>query len=83
MRIKFEKGIVPERMAETLVNLIRDNDMIVGAVNVYITRLDDNGKMIKDDDGEYSCFSPGELSKKQYAEDVANIRRGRLKVVNE
>lgn len=70
-------------MAETLVNFIRDNDIIIGAVNVYITRIDENGKAIKDNDGEYTCFSPGELSKKQYMEDVANIRRGRLRVVNE
>lgn len=83
MRIKFEKGIIPERMAETLVSLIRENNLIIGTVNVYITTLDENGKVIKDDDGEYTCFSPGELSKKQYVEDVASIRRGRLKVVNE
>lgn len=83
MRIKFEKGIVPEQMAETLVNFIRDNNLIVGSVNVYIQTLDDQGKTIKDDDETYTCFSPSEISKKQYAEDVANIRRGRLKVVNE
>lgn len=83
MRIKFEKGIVPERMAEHLVNYIRENNLIVGSVNIYIQILDENGKMVREDDSNYLSVSPGELSKKQYAEDVANIRRGRLKVVNE
>lgn len=74
---------MPERMAETLVNFIRDNGLIVGSINVYITTLDENGKVLKDDEGKYTCFSPGELSRKQYANDVASIRRSKLKVVNE
>jgi len=83
MRIKFEKGIIPERMAEHLVNYIRENNLIVGSVNVYIQLLDEEGKTIKEDSNDYTCVSPGEKSKKQYINDVAAIRRGKLKVVNE
>lgn len=82
MRIKFEKGIVPERMAEHLVNYIRENNLIVGSVNVYIQAFDVQGKPVNETPGDYLVVSPGELSKKQYAQDVANIRRGQMKVVN-
>lgn len=82
MRVKYEKGLAPERIAEHLVNLIRDNNITVGSINVYIQTLDDCGRAIREVDGEYIVVSPKDRARSEYAEDVANIRRSKMKVVN-
>jgi len=82
MRIKFEKGMTPERIAQAFVDFVRQNDLVIGSVNVYIQTYDENMKAEKNDNEQYAICSPVEKLKKEYTEDVAYIRRGRLKVVN-
>ena len=83
MRIKFEKGMTPERIAQAFVDFVRQNDLVIGAVNVYIQTYDENMKAEKNDNEHYTICSPVEKLKNEYADDVALIRRGRLRAVNE
>lgn len=83
MRIKFEKGMTPERMAEAFVNFVRHEKLVIGAVNMYIQTYDENMKAEKNDNEYYTICKPANLLKDEYVEDVADIRRSRLKVVNE
>lgn len=82
MRIKFEKGFTPERIAENLVTIIRENDWLIGTVNIYVQTYDENMKTM-DDQGEYVVCKPKEKAVLEYDEDAAEIRRGRLKAINE
>ena len=75
MRMKFKKGITPEAIAETFVRFVYENNIEIGAVNMYIQTLD--GEV----DGEYFVCTPGEVSKNNYSEYAANIRRSKLKAV--
>jgi len=83
MRIKFERGITPERIAQEFVRYIRENDIVIGAVNIYIQTWDEEtGKYRnKHNDSEYMICRPTEIAKEEYRADVANIRRGRIKRV--
>ena len=36
MRIKFEKGMTPERIADAFVKYIYDNNIVIGAVNIGV-----------------------------------------------
>jgi len=80
VRIKYEKGFTPERIAEHLAWFIRENNLVIGAVNVYIQLYDENMKPLKNDGDEY-LVSPGDISKHEYVEDVVGIRRGRMRAV--
>lgn len=81
VRIKYEKGFTPERIAEHLAWFIRKNKLTIGSVNVYLQLYDDNMKPIKNSNDEYFSVSPGDSSKREYVDDVASKRRSRLKVV--
>jgi len=82
MRIKFEKGITPERIADYFVNFIRDNDMVIGAVNIYIQEFDENMKSVRESKGdEYLLVRPQRIAKEEYQNDTAKTRRKRMKVV--
>lgn len=83
MRIKFEKGMTPERIAQAFVDYVRQNELVIGAVNVYIQTFDESMKPMRETAEDYTVCSPSEFLKKEYADDVALIRRGRLKAVNE
>lgn len=85
MRIKFEKGMTPERVAEAFVKFVRENDLVIGAVNIYVQTYDEQMKPEKFNSGkdEYYVCKPNEKIIDEYAEDIAHIRRGRLKAVNE
>lgn len=80
MRIKYEKGFTPERIAEHLAWFVRENNLVIGAVNVYIQLYDENMKPLKNDGDEY-LVSPGDISKREYVDDVANIMRRRIKAI--
>ncbi|MFA5322140.1 MAG: hypothetical protein WC373_05645 [Smithella sp.] len=83
MRIKFEKGITPERMAETLVRHIYENNIVIGAVNVYVQTYDNDMKPEKFNHNEkYLSCSPSEKAKNEYDEYAARIRRGKFKAVS-
>lgn len=82
MRIKYNKGITPEAMAEHFLRYIRENDLIVGTVNMYIQVYDEQMKPVEfRNDKEYLVLSPTEKGKRVYDDDVVNTRRNRLKVV--
>lgn len=83
MRIKFEKGLPPECIADEFVRHIRENDIIIGAVNIYIQTWNaETGKYHnKDNPMDYIICSPTNKAKEEYAKDVANSRRGKMKRV--
>lgn len=83
MRIKFEKGMTPERVAQAFVDYIRNNNIVIGAVNMYIQKHDDEMKPEKFRRGEeeYLVCSPSEAAQKEYTKDVAMIRRKKMKAV--
>lgn len=83
MRIKFEQGMIPERVAQALVDYVRQNELVIGTVNVYIQTFDNKMQPQKDNSEDYTICSPSEFLKKEYANDVAMIRRSRLRAVNE
>jgi hypothetical protein len=83
LRIKFEKGMTPERIAQAFVNFVQHEGLVIGAVNVYIQTYDENMKVEKNDSEYYTICEPSAMLKNEYREDVADIRRSRLKVVNE
>ena len=75
MRIKFEKGMTPERISETLCKILIDNNIMYGSVNVYIQDYDINMKTQKYSSRDYLVCRPGEESKQRYAEYMADCRR--------
>jgi hypothetical protein len=83
MRIKFEKGMTPERIAQAFVDFTRTNGLVIGSVNIYIQTYDENMKVQKEDPEDFTICKPEAIVKEEYAEDVATIRRGRLRAVNE
>lgn len=84
MRIKFEKGMTPERIAEAFVNFVRKEELVIGSVNIYIQTYDEDMKAEKNNSrGYFTTCEPTERSKKEYIEDVALTRRSRLKAVGE
>lgn len=80
MRIKFEKGITPERMAEAFVNYIYENNLHIGAVNMYIQTFND--QMKAENSREYLVFSPESQAKEEYIKYAANLRRSKFKAVS-
>ena len=82
MRIKFEKGMTPEAIGRAFVDYIRENSIIIGAVNMYVQTYGPDGKAEKysRDDDILMC-SPSPATKKRYIEEVAEIRRRRMKAV--
>jgi len=81
MRMKFEKGMTPERVAENFVRYIRGNNLVIGAVNMYVQIYDDEMKPVKFDRDEVVIVRPAEETKQIYSEDVAHIRRRKMRVV--
>ena len=84
MRIKFEKGFTPELIGEIFARIIRDDEVVIGAVNIYIQTYDDEGKAVPFaiEEGDYILIKPSNAAKQEYADDVANKRRGKLRVVS-
>lgn len=81
MRLKFEKGITPEDIANIFVEFVRKNELVIGAVNVYIQTYDNEMKPVRSDEQEYFVCKPSETTKRRYEEDAANLRRARMRVV--
>ena len=80
MRIKFEKGITPEKMAAAFVDFVYSKGIVVGAVNLYIQTYDDDMKPEKFGGEYYSC-KPSEKSKAEYEQYTAKMRRSKFKAV--
>lgn len=82
MRIKYEKGIPPEIIAGHLVDFVRENNLVIGSVNIYIQTYDDEMKSVKtSSEDEYLVVKPSEKTKTMYSDDVAHTRRKRMKAV--
>lgn len=82
MRIKYKKGITPERIAEHFVNYVRENNLVIGAVNIYIQTYDEEMKPEAFTRGDnYLICEPLDAAKEEYAADVVEVRRRRMKVV--
>lgn len=81
MRIKFREGMTIERITALLVDIIRTKGIIIGEVDVFISTYDELMKLEpkSDDKIHYIKCTPTEEHKKEYAEDVVQIRRSRMK----
>jgi hypothetical protein len=80
MRIKFEKGFTPERIADAFVEYVRENNLLIGSVNIYLQTYDDEMKTEKFT-SDYTEFSPCDRTKKEYENEVVEYRRGKMKAV--
>ena len=81
MRLKFEKGMTPERMAKMFVEFIRQQDYVIGSVNMYIQTYDEDMNPVDFDKNDYFVCKPSKEAKTEYTNDVARIRRKRMKAV--
>lgn len=82
MRIKFEKGFTPETVTDALLRYIEENELLIGAVNVFIQLCDKNGRPINDfKDPNMIVFTPTERCKEEYSEYAAKLRRKSIKAV--
>ena len=79
MRLKFEKGMTPEAIAKIFVQFMRENDVIIGTVNMYIQTYDDEMKLQNTND--FFVCKPCDATKHDYEDDVVNERRRKIKVV--
>jgi len=81
MRIKFEKGITPEKMAAAFIDFVYGNGIVIGAVNLYIQTYDDDMKPEKFGGGDYFLCKSTEKAKAEYDQYAAKMRRGKFKQV--
>lgn len=81
MRIKFEKGITPEKMAAAFVDFIYSNGIVIGAVNLYVQTYDDDMKPEKFGGGAYYLCKATEENKAEYDQYAARMRRSKFKQV--
>ena len=79
MRIKFEKGITPEIMANEFLNLIREHGKLVGSVNMYVCFYGEDMKLDKDNI-TITC-SATDAESNYYAQYEADKRRKGLRAV--
>lgn len=79
MRLKFEKGMTPEAIAEIFVNFIYENNLLIGSVNMYIQTYDDQSKA--QNTGDYFVCKPGDKTKQNYSNYAADLRRSKFKAV--
>jgi len=83
LRIKFEKGFTPELIGEIFARIIADDEIVIGAVNIYIQAYDDEMKPVPfSKEEEYIIVEPNKAARRDYENDVVNKRRGKLKVVS-
>ncbi len=80
MRIKFKKGIPPESLAMMLFEIIKERDMVIGSVNVYIQEYGEDMKPIKFDD-EYLVVEAAGITCDKYTDYVVSQRRKKMKAV--
>lgn len=83
MRIKFEKGMTPEAIAIAFVQYIKQNNIVIGSVNIYMQTYDEDMKAekYKRRDNEYVVCGPTETTRREYENQVVEARRSRMKVV--
>jgi hypothetical protein len=83
MRLKFEKGFTPEKIAKHLIRFVEENDIDFASVNIYIQVYKEDGTLEDfKHDSEFLVFSPGEETKSVAAERSVKLRRSRIKLVD-
>jgi hypothetical protein len=82
MRVKFERGLTPKVITDTLRRYIEENELLIGSVNVFIQLYGEDGKTVNDfKDQSMVVFSPTQKCKDEYSEYAANLRRKSIKAV--
>ena len=81
MRIKFEKGITPEVMAESFLNIINDHGKLVCSADMYVRFYNEDMKL--DKDTILVTCSAKSVEDEAYSQYAADKRREGLRVVNE
>lgn len=79
MRIKFNKGMTPEDIANTFTRIMNDRNALIGTVNIYVQEYNEDLKAVRDE--EYLEVKPTEYGMNRYKEYSADLRRSKLKVV--
>lgn len=79
MRIRINKGMTPEDMADMFVKLMRNRDAIIGTVNIYVQEFDDNMRPVQD--GDFVEVKPTKYGMSRYEEYSTELRRSKLRVV--
>lgn len=80
MRIKFKKGVPPEIVANTFLEIMRDRQNVIGTVNIYVQEYGEDMKMIKQDQ-DWIEVSPTDAGLREYGDYSADLRRNRLKAI--
>lgn len=81
MRIQFKKGISPEAIADTFLDIVKKRGNVIGAVNIYIQEYDQDMQPIAFDNSQYIQVKPTPDGTDDYAEYCARMRRKSLKVI--
>ena len=81
MRIKFEKGMTPERIADAFINFVRKNNLVIGSVNIYLQTYDENMQVEPFTKKEYLVCEPSKETQKIYEQELINARRKRIRAV--
>jgi len=87
VRLKFERGIVPEQIAEEFVRFIRGNEIVVGDVNIYFQALGEDRRYHNEVEigghqrVKHVIFYPSAEAQSEYVVDSARVRRNKFKVV--
>lgn len=80
MRIKFKKGLPPEAIAATFLDILKGRNAIIGAVNIYIQEYGDDMKVVPFSE-ECIEVSPTSEGLRRYTEYSANLRRSNLRAI--
>ena len=78
MRIKFNKGMTPDDIAQMFARVMNDRNTLIGTVNIYVQEYSEDLKAVRDE--EYLEVKPTDYGKTRYDEYAANLRRGNLKL---
>ena len=81
MRIQFKKGISPEAIADTFLDIVKKRGNVIGAVNIYIQEYDQHMPPIACDHSQYIQVKQTPVGTDYYAEYCARMRRKNLKVI--
>jgi hypothetical protein len=79
MRIKFNKGMTPDDIANMFVRLMNDRNALIGTVNIYVQEYNEELKAVRDE--EYMEVKPTKYGLMRYGEYSVGLRRSKLKVV--
>jgi len=79
MRIKFNKGMTPDDIANMFARIMNDRNSLIGTVNIYVQEYGEDLKTVKGE--EYLEGKPTEYGQSRYDEYSSEVRRSKLKAV--